>query len=241
MKDKPPAQALVASFDQYLAYYEANPPFARAEQLANHRRTIDLRRRLGSAAAALADDNFLGSLSQTLLAWGVGSHNSVLVEPPDFRHQLRSHATEIMALDGVLIEQADATTGDRVWRIIRSLDIVLGRRTLKPTQSKLVGGSKALHHLLPELVVPIDRMYTAPFLLRIQPQHFQNPSKEAETFRIAFDGFQAIAKKVNPAQYIGRSPWNTSRTKVIDNAIVGFIRGLRDEIRNREASHNLVK
>jgi hypothetical protein len=230
MTHKPPVENLVGHFEQYLSYYEARPPFSNPVQLRTHRKAIDIRRRLG-VVSALEDDEFLDSLRDTLKAWGIGSHDAVLVEPLEFRRQLRKHAKEIAALESVLIDDANADTGDRLWRIIRSLDIALGRRTLRPTQSKIVGGSKALHHLLPELQPPIDRMYTAPFLLRIQPHHFQNAAQEAETFRIAFESFRAIAKAANPVQYVGRNDWNTSRTKVIDNAIVGFIRRLLDQIK----------
>jgi hypothetical protein len=222
---------LIARFEQYLSYYEAKPPFAKPEQLRTHKNTIDLRRQLGTASAALADDQFLDSLAETLNAWGVGRRDSILTDPSEFWRQLRNQAGEIIALEGILIDNADASTGDRLWRIIRSLDIVLGGRTLKPTQSKIVGGSKALHHLLPELMPPIDRAYTAPFLLRTQPQHFQNPSQEAETFRLAFESFRTIAESVNPNQYVGRNPWNTSRTKVIDNAIVGLVRHLLNQVK----------
>ncbi len=223
--------SLVAHFERHLSYYEAKPPFARPEQLRTHRRTLTLRRQLGSASAALADDRFLDSLAETLIAWGVGSHNAILVEPSEFRRQLRGHAEEIVALDGILIDDADAATGDRIWRITRSLDIVLGRQTLRPTQSKIVGGSKALHHVLPELMPPIDRMYTALFLQRTQPQHFQKPSQEAETFRLAFETFRAIANGADPVRYVGRHEWNTSRTKVIDNAIVGFVLSILDPVK----------
>lgn len=160
--------------DRHLGYYETRAPFARPEQLRTHQRTVSLRQQLGSASAALGDDKFLDSLAETFTAWGVGSHNAMLARSAEFRLQMRRHADEIVALDRILIDDADAATGDRIWCIIRSLDIVLGRQTLRPTQSKLVGGSKALHHILPELMPPIDRMYTAPFLLRTQPQHFQN-------------------------------------------------------------------
>jgi hypothetical protein len=231
MRDKPPVETLVAHFERYLCYYEVKPPFAKPEQLRTHRKTIELRRQLRTVSAALADDQFLDSLAETLKAWGVGSHDAILANPHEFRRQLRNQAGEITALENILIDNADASTGDRLWRIVRSLDIVLGRRTLKPTQSKIVGGSKALHHILPELMPPIDRTYTAPFLLRIQAQHFQNHSQETETFRVAFESFRAIAKAANPAQYVGRHEWNTSRTKVIDNAIVGFIRRLLDQIK----------
>jgi hypothetical protein len=223
---RPPVKHLVAHFERHLSYYEAKPPFAKPEQLRTHRKTIDLRRQLGTASAALADDRFLDSLAETLKAWGVGSHDAILVKPPEFRRQLRNQAGEITALESILTDNADVSTGDRLWRIIRSLDIVLGRRTLKPTQSKIVGGSKALHHILPELVVPIDRKYVGVFLGRYD--HFQ--TGQAETFRIAFECFRAIAKSANPVQYVGRHEWNTSRTKVIDNAIVGFVRSLEDEL-----------
>jgi hypothetical protein len=231
MKGKPPVESLIAHFERYLSYYEAKPPFAKPEQLRTHKKTIDLRRQLGTASAALADDRFLDSLAETLKAWGIGSHDAILVKTHEFRRQLRNQAEEITALDGILIDNADTSTGDRLWRIIRSLDIVLGRRALKPTQSKIVGGSKALHHILPELMPPIDRTYTAWFLLRIEAQHFQNYSQEAETFRVAFESFRAIAKGANPVQYVSRYEWNTSRTKVIDNAIVGFVSGLRDKVK----------
>ena len=231
MKDETLVKLLIESFERCLSYYEAKPPFDKPDQLRTHKRTIELRRQLCTASAALASDQFLDSLAETLGAWGVGRRHSVLADPSEFRRQLRNQVREITALEGILIDNADANAGDRLWRIIRSLDIVRGSRTLKLTQSKIVGGSKALHHILPELMPPIDRAYTAPFLLRTQPQHFQNPVQEAETFRIAFESFCRIARSANPNQYVGRHPWNTSRTKVIDNAIVGLVRLLLDEVK----------
>lgn len=85
--------------------------------------------------------------------------------------------------------------------------------------------AQTLHHLLPKLVVPIDRTSTAPFLFRCRPEHLQTASGEKRTFAIAFKTFSAIAQAANPGQYVNRgSRWNTSVTKVIDNSIVGFMR-----------------
>jgi hypothetical protein len=226
MNDGPQVEHLVTRFERYLSYYEAKPPFAKPEQLGTHRKTIDLRRRLGTASAALADDGFLDSLAATLKAWGVGSRDAILVEPAEFRRQLRIQAKEITSLESISVENGDEGTDERLWRIIRSLDIVLGRRTGRPTESKIVGGSKALHHVLPELVVPIDRKYVGVFLGRYD--RFQ--SGQAETFRIACERFRQIAIGANPVQHVGRHKWNTSRTKVIDNAIVGFVRLLDEKL-----------
>jgi len=84
--------------------------------------------------------------------------------------------------------------------------------------SRIVLGSKALRHLLPELVVPIDREYTQRFFGWANPTLQNFPER---CFREAFAGFAAIAREANPAQYVGRG-WHTSKTKVIDNAIVGL-------------------
>jgi len=85
-------------------------------------------------------------------------------------------------------------------------------------KAPLVAGSKALHHLFPDLVVPIDRAYTRRFFGWWANQ-FQN--KQEEFFASAFGQFASIARAVNPQSYVG-TRWRSSRTKVLDNAIVAF-------------------
>ncbi len=103
-------------------------------------------------------------------------------------------------------------TGQQLWRLINTLDIVAN-------DTRIVAGSKALHHLLPELMVPIDRAYTQKFF-RWQSPTFQY--KQEACFVQAFAGFAQIARRTNPAQYVSNG-WHSSRTKVIDNALIGLI------------------
>lgn len=103
-------------------------------------------------------------------------------------------------------------TGQQLWRLIDSLDIVANN-------TRIVAGSKALHHLLSELMVPIDRAYTRRFF------GWQSPTFQYEQracFEQAFAAFAHISRRTNPSQYV-RSGWHSSRTKIIDNAIIGFI------------------
>jgi len=226
MNGRPGVERVISIFAGHLSYFERTPPLNRPEQLTTHIRAITPRRKFGTVAAALADNEFLDDVADTLQAW-LG-RDAIVVQPPEFRLQLRRQSGEITALDGMVIDKADAAKADRVWRIIRSLDIVFSRQTGRPTQSKIVGGTKALHHVLPELIPPVDRKYTGFFLNRTESYHYQNPVQETETFRLAFESFRVIASSVSPVQYVGRHPWNTSRTKVIDNGIVGFVRRLFD-------------
>ena len=85
--------------------------------------------------------------------------------------------------------------------------------------AKIVGGTKTLHHLLPELIVPIDRAYTKNFFGWHDPQ-FQYDQHAC--FHEAFLAFVTVARSANPRQYVSKG-WNSSLTKVIDNALVGMI------------------
>lgn len=54
-------------------------------------------------------------------------------------------------------------------------------------QTKLVTGTTLLHQILTEPVVPMDRTYTAPFLIRCQADHFQTERGQQKTCRLAFN------------------------------------------------------
>ena len=205
---------LIGGFKTFLEAYDRDCPFTRHGQLQYHVETIRFRRRLGSAKAALDDENFQHALYRTLQAWGIGSRASDLRPFPQFVAALQAEAKTIEALESLAIDQpgldVDAV-GATVARIAQSLEIV-GNKT------RIVPGSKALHHLLPELVVPIDRAYTQRFFEWATPTLQRFPER---CVREAFAAFAAIARDANPAQYVGEG-WYTSRTKVIDNAIVGL-------------------
>ena len=127
----------------------------------------------------------------------------------------------------------------RIWLIIRDLDIV--RYKGQPVKRKVVSGTKSLHHLLPGLVFPMDNEYTATFFgwhdFGTDPEH---------RFKSVFRQVAAIARTVSPQSYVGEG-WNTSVSKVLDNAIVGFCRSQGIMSRNKcnrrkkQAVLNLLK
>jgi hypothetical protein len=183
--------------------------------LEYHLETIELRRRLDSAVAAVMDDAFVRSLYRTLQAWGIGSRASNLVTEGELGARLRAKSEEFAVLDGITIDDPKLNPtkmGERLWRIIESLEIV-------HNNAKIVPGSKTLHHILPELVVPIDRAWTQQFFRWHNPE-FQYG--QAACFAHAFSSFVEIARKTSPQQYVGAG-WNSSRTKVIDNALIGML------------------
>ncbi|MGE0875313.1 MAG: hypothetical protein AB7O31_11655 [Burkholderiales bacterium] len=208
-------QELIAGFPRYLAAYGNRPAFTRAGQLEFHVETIRLRRELGSAIAAVRDDRFLHSLYQTLNAWGIGRRASRLIPEAEFAAALRAKETEIAELDRESLEAPNLNveaTCRRVWKLVDELGII-------QNDTRIVSGTKTLHHLLPDLVTPMDREYTQKFFLWHNPQ-FQYD--QARKFQVIFQAFADVARAVMPSQFI-TGGWNSSPTKVIDNAVVGFV------------------
>jgi len=98
-----------------------------------------------------------------------------------------------------------------IWRLANKLRVVRNK-------SIVVSATKLLHHLLPDLVVPIDHMYTG-VLFNWHGNEFQD--SQERLFFCSFAQFQRIAQAVDLLKYIGAG-WRTSPTKVNDNAVVGY-------------------
>lgn len=208
------ADLLIEGFPTCVRVFGERPPFRRPGQFELHRATIAAGRKAGSVRAAIASPEFIGLLYKTLRAWGIGKRGSRLVSADRFASGLNRQAKEIASLESLAIDDRTlnvSRASDRLWKVLDELVVT-------DNKARLVPATKTLHHLLPDLVVPIDREYTQTFF-GWHNTDFQN--HQATCFRQAFQTFQRIAVETSPSRFVG-SGWNTSKTKVIDNAIVGF-------------------
>lgn len=119
-------------------------------------------------------------------------------------------------------------------------------KTLKIMASgtSLVGNSKVMAHLLPNIIPPIDRKYTLKYLcgnadikndigtewsmMKTIIQNFFIPVARDEAFQKKANAWMA-----NQTQY----PWDTSLFKVIDNVIIGAAPQTEDTTRNKHVRH----
>ena len=206
---------LCKNFDAYLVEFNGAPPFTDV-QVSYHIVTLDLRDKLGGAANSIDSDAYLHSLYSTLDAWGMnwGDDNTgpKMQEYDKFAASVRKYKGGIAPLERVGLAQIDADIAGKLWRII-------GGMQLSQRQSQMVTGAKALHHLLPQLLPPIDRKYTRPFFL-YDGRQFQYNQEEA--FALMLSYFARIAQRVDLGRYVGTARWATSESKLIDNAIIGY-------------------
>jgi hypothetical protein len=206
--------SLIAEFDQCVDAYDRSVPFTRSGQYEFHRRTIDRRLVLGSVAAAIHDEQFTELLHETLKRWGMGRRASKLDPLYEFRLALASHETQLLELEPLTIESLagnEPSTAAAIDSLVSSLGVVYNR-------ARIVAGTKTLHHLLPDLVPPMDRAWTGAFFgwSVIDPQN-----KQTLILEEAFGAFVEVAGVTHPSRLVGAG-WRTSSTKVLDNALIGF-------------------
>lgn len=209
-------QDLNRDFERYVQAFDQSPAFTKAGQMMNHIKAIQLRRKLGSLSSAVQSREFLDLLRNTLASWGIGSRGSVLAGPEQFMSEIRKHEPALLELERERLDDSGLSKGSvakKIWALIQSLQIV-------DNNAKLVPGTKALHHLLPDLIVPMDREFTRTFFGWHVPefQYQQEP-----IFYDAFNRFATLASTVEVRRLVGDG-WRTSITKLIDNALVAFCR-----------------
>lgn len=207
-------QRLVAGFQRFLSVYDSSVPFS-AEQLALHRATVEARRSVASASAAAQDPRFVSDLRKTLVAWRMAQRGSRLLDEDHFSAALLRAAPLIEELEPFRIDDLHLPddVDDEVWRAIEELGVV-------ENDAKIVAGTKALHHLLPDLVPPMDRAWTGMFFSLHAPE-WQGEAQR-RTFLRMFRAFRRIATEVDLNAFVGSAPWRTSTSKLLDNAVIGF-------------------
>jgi hypothetical protein len=209
---------LVEGFGHYVDVFDEKDPFT-GPSLYFHFKTLNLLRRHASATQALEDCEFFESMYATLTAWGMhkmGPRGAKLVELPKLIGSFRQQADQIRWVESLCIWEIETQDVPEIarllWDIISRLQVGVGK-------TKIVAGSKALHHVLPDLIPPIDREYTIRFFYN---RTMLRRDGERE-FTEIYPHFHRIGKSCqSEIQSRLGAGMNTSVTKVIDNAIVGY-------------------
>ena len=155
-------EALIGDFAGCVQRFEASAAFS-GPSVYFHQRAIETRRQHASAASLLADERFLEYVYAVLPAWGMhrmGSQAAKVTEFSQFAASLRSAVpviNQLWPLDVTRLDPADVPGAThRIWQVIAAIRV-------STSETQIVAGTKTLHHVLPDLVPPIDRQYTFRF------------------------------------------------------------------------------
>lgn len=164
-------EELCQNLNRYLDTFENKCPFSE-EQLRFHVQTINLRYELGNVENAIGNDFFINNLWRTVRAWGMDARGAKLLPLEEFRRLLLRNIDIISVWEDMRIDDEDLEIEEVVDSLWELIDAVRVSRANNP----IVSGSKTFHHLLPELIPPIDREYTRRFFMYWQT-YFQNYPK----------------------------------------------------------------
>lgn len=210
---------LCATFTECLDRFEVASRFTGPSRYF-HQKTIAIRSTHGSISTLFDDERFLEYLYATLTAWGLhrmGPGNTRLQELEAIQTSFKAHAAAIDQLAGLSL---GACAEGQVQVVARALWNVVASLQVSVADARIVANSKALHHVLPDLVPPMDREYTFSFF-------YGRPTlsiDEGEAFREMFCHLDRIARRnlSHIGSRVGHG-WHTGHSKVVDNAIVGFM------------------
>jgi hypothetical protein len=212
---------LIATFSECVDCFERSNAFA-GPSLYFHERAIERRQAHADAASLLADTQFLETVYAVLPAWGMhrmGKQRAKVVDFDVMVESFRAMAESIQALwqrsITAIADDDVAEVSEQVWYIIAGLKV-------SQSETRIVAGSKALHHVLPDLVPPIDRQYTFQFFTGQKSVQHGDAAAFAEWFpylcEIGRSCRPEIERITERAGFMATSP-----AKVIDNAIIGFM------------------
>jgi len=211
---------LCSGFSDYIAVFDKAHLFSGPSWYFHLRTMEHLRDTSLSSVLSNDSDPFFELLYATLTSWGMhrmGPRGAKLVEFEDFRYSIVEHRDAILSLEEISLLYLSET---EIEETTKSLADIMDKLRISATRAKLVANSKTLHHLLPHLMPPIDREYTLQFMYGNKMY-----SNDRLKFLEIYPRFYYIGQRCKSQiiEVINRTPFHSSPSKVIDNAIVGYV------------------
>lgn len=161
--------------------------------------------------------------------FGMNKQGAKLVPYSTFKSSILGQKLALSALSKYRLEQfksGQKPTDD----LFSKLETLFRHLHVMASGVKLVGVSKALHFLLPNLIMPVDRKNVLTFLYG---SSYVPPSLDGQfkRFREVLERYSDLAQHLNLTVHNSDGKWwNVSVPKRIDNAIAGFWNGLYNGI-----------
>jgi len=170
-------------------------------------------------------DRFTECTYAMLAAWGMhrmGSGGSKMREFDEFHSSMK----KVWPLSVQLQEKTPGALAEEDWRCLKSMFCEI---RCMATGTLLVGNSKVLAHLLPNLVPPVDREYTLTFLFG-NKQITNDIDREWQKLRQILECFfhpvvQHPVFQAKAGEWLAqreRFRWDTSQLKILDNLVIAL-------------------
>lgn len=168
----------------------------------------------------LRQSDYIQLAYRTLEDWNMNQRGARLAPVTEFRNSILRHTNELSEMKSCRLELLGS---DGVVEVLSKLKPLFFDLKVMQTQGRIVGVSKTLHFLLPNLVMPVDRRNILG-LLYLGAPYSSNPEKEFRYFGEIFEEYYWLSNKLSLARTdVDNSGWNTSIPKMIDSALIAFL------------------
>jgi hypothetical protein len=199
---------------------ECNKHYRFSHDLKLYQHIIQEHRAKKDLSILLQDDDFLLTIHNTLKAWNMDQRGARLTDFETFRDSVLQHAEHLVKLYEYKLHST-SSIGEIEYNLRPFLKKVFLNLQVMASKRKIVGVSKTLHFLLPDLVIPIDSKYTM-YAFYGYNKYSDDPEKEFLIFEdILLKTFRVTQHLQLTAEDVDGAYWNTSIPKLIDNSIIG--------------------
>lgn len=205
---------------------KCNEMYRSGHDLECYREIIAMHRQY-SLENLLENQAFLSKLYETLEQWDMNKRAARMVPFDSFADSVRFWKRSLVRIDQYKLHEDIESEFSAIYEVLEKVFC-----SLKVMESKrrIVGVSKALHFLLPDLIMPIDGKYTMDAFYGYNKTS-KTAKDEFRTFRDIFERTFEIASHLQLAPSdVDGVQWKTSVPKLIDNAVIGLLNCPKEEV-----------
>jgi hypothetical protein len=187
--------------------YKSGPPLYFYEQVLKCRKTEK------KVSVFLENEKNVEYIYAALTAWDMNSRAAKMQYFTDFRKSLVDNSDLFTGIENTatsLLQCDPETLKDYFEQVYNKLAIMI-------SGGRLVSTSKVLHFLFPDLVMPMDRTNTLNYFYNNETEGYE---RFWEIFEFSYAFAQETKETIDWKSIIGKSKWNTTIPKIIDNAII---------------------
>lgn len=221
-------------YQAYNNFYNSNLPdnwyegLNRSKEFISYYRKCEKEIKKDFYKTVLSDSKFQSDLYKTVKSWVkmCPFGGSKLKSPSNFYKTIQEITDDLEQIKEITLESL-VKKGEKLSQTEGILKSIFEKLETADQSSQLVPNSKTLFHLLPDLIMPVDREHVLSFFIGYDRAHRPIPKKkETEYFIGIFDYYYEICKKnltqIKDIYYKKRKKYDSSMPKIIDNAICGY-------------------
>jgi len=221
-------------YQAYNSFYNSNlvdnwyEGLNRSKEFINYYRKCEKEIKKDFYKTVLSDSKFQSDLYKTVKSWvRMGPFGgSKLKSPSNFYKTIQEITDDLEQIKKMTLESL-VKKGEKLSQTEGMLKSIFEKLETADQSSQLVPNSKTLFHLLPDLIMPVDREHVLSFFIGRNRANSVRREKETEYFIGVFNYYYRICKgkftQIKDIYYKKRRGYDSSIPKIIDNAICGIL------------------